>query len=131
LRPPAVSSPTRAVKVQVIPLDDYLRKRDIKRVDFIKIDTEGAELEVLKGASRTLTARPRPIVLIEVAEIRTAPWGYPAKMILEHLQGLHYQFYSVTADGGLSIAVDPDIRDANLVALPVERAAEVTEQLGS
>jgi FkbM family methyltransferase len=33
-------------------------------VDFVKIDTEGAELAVLQGAKRTLTAC-RPIVLVE------------------------------------------------------------------
>jgi FkbM family methyltransferase len=43
------------------PLDDFA----IEGVGFIKIDVEGHELEVLKGAAHTI-ATSRPIVLVEV-----------------------------------------------------------------
>lgn len=47
--------------VRVAPLDDF----KISGVDFIKIDVEGHEIEVLKGAAATIEAS-RPIVLIEL-----------------------------------------------------------------
>lgn len=47
--------------VQVKPLDDF----GISSVDFMKIDVEGHELDVLKGASATI-GQSRSIVLIEV-----------------------------------------------------------------
>ena len=38
-----------------ITLDKFLEKnKKIKKIDFIKIDTEGHELEVLKGAEKTI-----------------------------------------------------------------------------
>jgi FkbM family methyltransferase len=47
--------------VRVAPLDDF----SITRAGFIKIDVEGHELEVLKGAAATI-GQSRPIVLIEL-----------------------------------------------------------------
>jgi FkbM family methyltransferase len=130
LRPPATSSPTKPIRVSIIPVDDYLTNNHIKAVDFIKIDTEGAELEVLKGAGRTLAVAPRPVLLMEVAEIRTAPWGYPASMILAHVRELAYAWYSIEDDGSLAaLQPDHDINDTNLVAIPLERITEVTEIL--
>ena len=35
-------------------LSDYIEKKNIKNIDFIKIDTEGYELEVLKGSENIL-----------------------------------------------------------------------------
>jgi len=41
-------------KVDCITIDAFVKEYDIKRVDFIKIDTEGSELNILKGARRTI-----------------------------------------------------------------------------
>jgi FkbM family methyltransferase len=49
--------------VQVKPLDDF----GIDGVDFIKIDVEGHELEVLKGATATIK-KFRPVLLVEVQD---------------------------------------------------------------
>ncbi|HKF71931.1 MAG TPA: FkbM family methyltransferase [Stellaceae bacterium] len=45
-------------------LDDVVRDLQLERLDFIKIDCEGADLEVLEGARETL-ARFRPAVILE------------------------------------------------------------------
>jgi len=60
-------------RVRVRRLDGYLAERGITKVALIKIDTEGFELPVLRGASGFLDAtRPRPPILCEVA-----PGAYP------------------------------------------------------
>lgn len=48
-------------------LDDLLYEYDLKRLDLIKIDTDGYELEVLKGAIETLN-RYSPKVIVEINE---------------------------------------------------------------
>src|SRR5579859_1365490 len=50
--------------MECISVDDLVRKENLSRVDFIKIDCEGGELEVLAGAQETLR-RFRPIVMLE------------------------------------------------------------------
>lgn len=59
-----------------------LDEHDLKNVGFIKIDVEGHELEVLRGAEQTLR-RDHPHILVEVcdehrAEVRNllTDWGY-------------------------------------------------------
>lgn len=42
----------RKTQVPVITLDEYCRERDIDRIDFLKVDVEGFELHVLRGARR-------------------------------------------------------------------------------
>lgn len=51
--------------IQLVPGDDILR--DEPRIDFIKIDTEGMELNVLRGLSETIT-RHQPTLFVEVDE---------------------------------------------------------------
>jgi FkbM family methyltransferase len=53
--------PCDRVRVPVAPLDSY----GLEDVGFIKIDVEGHELAVLRGAERTL-ARSRPAILVEI-----------------------------------------------------------------
>ncbi len=53
---------SKAIEVQTICLDDYLPEDG--RVSAMKIDVEGAELDVLLGAQRTLR-RCRPLIVVE------------------------------------------------------------------
>lgn len=47
----------------ITTLDAYVREKNLPRVDFIKLDVEGAELDVLKGAAMTI-ARFKPILAL-------------------------------------------------------------------
>lgn len=53
------------VTVPAITLDDFVKQRQIERVDLLKIDTETTEPAVLAGFSETI-ARCRPTFLCEV-----------------------------------------------------------------
>lgn len=41
-------------RIEVTSIDEFIRQNDIQKLDFIKMDIEGAEIEALKGAVETL-----------------------------------------------------------------------------
>lgn len=131
LRPPDTTEPVRTQRVQVSRLDDILSELAISKVDFIKLDAEGSELSVLHGAMKLLSSSQRPAMLVEVQDIRTNPWGYAAREILQFLIRMDYQWFAIAAKGALlPIPCDLETYDANLVALPVGRTEEFLSLLG-
>ncbi len=55
------------VNIKKERLDDYVTENKISKVDFIKIDVEGHEFHVLKGAIETLR-KFKPVLLIEIEQ---------------------------------------------------------------
>jgi len=125
LRPPDVRQPTQATEVRVARLDDFIRQQDLKRVDFVKMDVEGAELSVLKGATEFLERRPRPVIFCEVQDLRTRPWGYAAREIVDFLRQRSFSWYVPSADGAVRPLPPGQIEfDGNFVAVPEEKLGE-------
>ena len=58
---------------QITTLDSYVRENDIQHVDFIKFDVEGAELEVLQGATTTIS-RFKPILALSAYHKKDDFW---------------------------------------------------------
>jgi hypothetical protein len=70
------------------------------------------------------------VILAEVQEIRTLPWGYRAGKIIEFLERQNYCWFAVKTDGSLEpAATDAESYDANLVALPAERVDEIQQMV--
>ncbi len=59
----------KKVKISVKKLDDVVKEKDIQDINFIKIDVEGFELEVLKGAKETLNLF-KPVVFSEICHTK-------------------------------------------------------------
>ena len=54
------------IDVQVITIDEYVNKNNIKRINLLKIDVQGFEDEVLKGAQETLKLNKIDIIETEL-----------------------------------------------------------------
>jgi FkbM family methyltransferase len=122
LRPPDVDASTTTLRVAVVRLDDWLASHQIDRVDFVKMDIEGAELAALKGATQLLERRPRPVILAEVQDARTLPWGYRAREVIDYLVDKGYVWFSLLADGSMErLDLGKTEFDRNFVAVPRER----------
>jgi hypothetical protein len=66
-------------------LDDYVALRGISRVDIIKIDVEGGELDVVRGSKRLLN-ESRPTIICEVLDAAAEPWGHRALEVIRALE---------------------------------------------
>lgn len=53
--------------VPSITLDDFCARELIQRIDFIKIDTDGHEFEILKGGNASI-AKFRPTIIFEIGQ---------------------------------------------------------------
>jgi FkbM family methyltransferase len=77
-------------------LDAILEREAIGRVDFIKLDVDGYECEVLRGASRTLKQR-RPVLIMEIAPYVLAEQGESLENLLGLLRSAKYSTYDLNS----------------------------------
>ena len=96
------------IGVQATTLDAFYKERNLTRVDVVKLDVEGAELLVLKGAGQILSQPPNkaPVVLFEYSPSNCARFGYDSRMILEFLKSKGYKIYKLDSEGNLYEAED-------------------------
>ncbi|MCD6361447.1 MAG: FkbM family methyltransferase [Armatimonadetes bacterium] len=127
LRPDAdwlASRPADAIEVPVARLDDIARRMNGTRVRAVKIDAEGYELPILRGAAELLEHH-KPIVFFEAGGNES---GDPRALLAE----FGYELFRLTDAG--AVAVTPDARLAeqqNLCALDPDRHGPPGELLPS
>jgi len=78
------------IKVNLDTLDDILDKYQINKVDLIKIDVEGAELSIFKGAKKLLSSKFKPKIYFECSEITCEAFGHNVIDVLKFLDDLDY-----------------------------------------
>jgi FkbM family methyltransferase len=103
-------------------LDNILRQLDIDRVDVIKMDVQGAEEWVLRGARKTLTSM-RPIVIFESWPVGPPLLGLSPNGAWELLNSVGYEFFVFDGCGSLVWVKSPPA-DRNLVAIYRELKGE-------
>lgn len=60
--------PRGRIAVDIVALDDFIKQRNLQPPKLVKIDVEGAELDVLRGMRQTLNA-DRPKVVYEIDDV--------------------------------------------------------------
>lgn len=83
------------IKVRLRRLDDYVKEKRVKRIDFLKMDTEGYEWNILKGATKTI-----PICRY----IQYETWNEPKNtLILEMLKKANFEIYYIGGRNNLCV----------------------------
>jgi len=83
---------TYTENVQCSPLSQLDDIKCLGKIDFMKVDVEGAELEVLKGAQDILE-KEHPILHLEIEERWMKSFGYGAAEIESFLRGIGYNAF--------------------------------------
>ena len=78
------------VRVDAVPLDDLLS--DLPVVHLIKIDVEGAEVQVVKGLRATLEKNPRITVIFEWSPGQLEMVGNEPAALVELMEGHGFKF---------------------------------------
>lgn len=91
-----IADESESISVQLVRADDLFH--DIDRVDFIKIDVEGAECHVLEGMTGLL-GRFKPDLVIEITPDYLAGMARSAGDIEAILTPLGYRYFLIDNDG--------------------------------
>ncbi len=110
-------------EVEITTLDRMAEEEGLARIDFIKLDVEGAEEFVLRGAAGSLE-RWRPIVLFEVNPQATARLKLSADGACSFLTNCGYHLFEMDEGGALS-AIELMGEFGNVLAVPAERVEEL------
>jgi FkbM family methyltransferase len=87
--------------VDVVTLDAFCAFLSLARLDLIKADIEGWELQMLRGAAATLR-RFRPLLWLEIVDAQLARAGDSRNALWTFLSQEHYRPHRVTAQGDIT-----------------------------
>jgi len=117
--PSGPAAPIDRIEVQVVSLDEFIPSRRLPPPTFVKIDVEGAELEVIEGMRRTI-ARCRPVLLYEIDDGDRAELGRRWAELDARVSSLGYEIVHLeNAYPGLNWNV------GHSIGLPAEAAPSV------
>lgn len=104
-----------AEEIATESLDNVLQALSVDKVDVIKMDVQGAEELVLRGATNVLLSN-HPVIIFEVFPEGTAPLGLPPYGAWKLLENLGYEFFVVDGNGELKREKLPPV-NRNVVAV--------------
>lgn len=88
-------SPKSVETVEVRPLGEIASEAGVDKIDGVKIDVEGAEFEVLKGASEFFQHHWPSFMLIECIDHHLQRFGSSSQELIEFLTSAGYSVYSL------------------------------------
>ncbi|GEM_PF-1871038 len=81
--------------VQILTLDTYAKSAGVSKIDFLKIDVEGFEGHVLRGAEKLIEASPNLMVMSELAKKNFSPLGFSVKDVLDWMRGRGFEIWMI------------------------------------
>jgi FkbM family methyltransferase len=85
--------------VQLRRFDDVARECGLQRLDVMKIDVEGAEMMVLRGAEEFIN-RFRPVIITEMSDANFRRASYTPNDLMSYFRSLEYDIQLLDHRGG-------------------------------
>jgi FkbM family methyltransferase len=86
--------PIELEEVSAVTIDDYCQDKKIERIDLLKIDVEGAELQVMRGARRMLQSKSIRCLTFEFGQTTFDMQNRPEE-IEELLKEMNYRIRNI------------------------------------
>ncbi|MCB1865488.1 MAG: FkbM family methyltransferase [Chromatiales bacterium] len=115
---PDADSPTESVTIDTI--DAFCERNAIERIGFLKIDTEGSDLEVLKGATDSLARQSIDLVLVEAGMSPTNQRHVSFENLKQFLESHEYYLFGIYEQIHEWTTREPHLRRTNLLFLSRE-----------
>lgn len=93
--------PVRSVEVDTVALDDFCSHNNIDYIDYLKVDTEGAELEIFKGADEWLNKKRISFIQFEISKAFLAGFKISSGQVFQCLRDYGYSCHKINKDGGI------------------------------
>jgi FkbM family methyltransferase len=84
---------SQITEVLTITLDEYIKNKNLTRIDFIKMDVEGAEKSILEGSVNLLRVVRPKIILAELCPKNLEPFQESIDSVLGYLEQFQYVPY--------------------------------------
>ncbi|MGA7416171.1 MAG: FkbM family methyltransferase [Bryobacteraceae bacterium] len=91
------------IRVATTTLDSYTATNNIDRIDFIKIDVEGAEPLVLRGARRLMQERRIGAGMIEICPRNLTRFGFSLSDLFAAANNNGYRVHKLLPDGAAGV----------------------------
>lgn len=82
-------------QTQIETVDGFCRRKGIEKIGYLKIDTEGSDLDVLKGADLMLTSNRIDMVEVEAGMNCRNTWHVPLETLKQFLEAKKYFLFGV------------------------------------
>jgi FkbM family methyltransferase len=99
--------------VDIITLDEFCRTKRIDQINYLKIDTEGGDLEVLKGAANMLTEQRIDLVEVEAGMNPGNNRHVPFEALKEYLESHGYFLFGIYEQKNEWPTREPHLRRTN------------------
>jgi FkbM family methyltransferase len=110
------------IEVETQTLDTFCETEGIANIDILKLDVEGAELHVLKGATRKLTEKRIKLIFAEVMFVAHYEGGCFFHEVSDFLSRYHYKLYNLY---NLKRARNGQLRWGNAIFLNPQMQARI------
>jgi FkbM family methyltransferase len=92
---------SRIIRVESTTLDDWWTQSNKPKVNFIKIDTEGAELQILNSANQ-LIQQYRPPILLEICYLNYEKYGLQFEDYIITLNSMNYTLFDLKQQNAIT-----------------------------
>jgi len=97
LRTPSYHS-GEVCKVRTITLDSYIKENNIAKIDVMKLDVEGAEIDILQSSLNILKDM-KPLLVVEFNKVADMRFDHSAHGLKDLLTSLGYEILRIDNDG--------------------------------
>ncbi len=117
----------KSIEVEAVTLDSFCKENHINRIDYLKLDVEGAEVFALEGALELLKNKVIRYLQFEISQKMLEGLNTKARYVFDLLIANGYECHTISKDGTIGgKVIDSDSFYENYIAFPANHQKSIT-----